>query len=119
VPIGEPLGDWPDERVWEELQLRLATEGWRVNEGHVFDKGITPMRSFVCAPMQGYSQTALRRVWRAQHFSNDTTQLLRDFGQGPFDRRLQLARREHLSRSRAAAVSLAENYAGLPAQPDF
>ena len=37
---------------------------------------------------------------------------------GPFERRLQLARLEHW-RSEAAARSLAENYAGLPAKPDF
>ena len=168
VPIDERLEEWPDERVWEELQTRLATEGWRVNEGQVFDKGITPMRSFVCEPMrygrlllagdaahivpptgakglnlavndarlmaaalvqyyrtgsaepiERYSQTALRRVWRAQDFSNYMTQLLHDLGRGPFDRKLQLARLEYLSRSKAAARSLAENYAGLPAAADF
>jgi p-hydroxybenzoate 3-monooxygenase len=168
VPIEEQLENWPDERVWDELQLRLATEGWRVNEGDVFDKGITPMRSFVCEPMQygrlflagdsahivpptgakglnlavndarllatglvewyragsadaldRYSEAALRRVWRAQDFSNYMTQLLHDLGQGPFDRKLQLARLEYLGRSPAAARSLAENYAGLPATPDF
>src|SRR5207302_7779339 len=52
VPIGEDVGSWPDDRVWEELQLRLGTEGWSVNEGPVFDKGITPMRSYVCDPMR-------------------------------------------------------------------
>jgi len=45
VPVHEQLDRWPDERILEELQLRLATEGWSVNEGEVFDKGITPMRS--------------------------------------------------------------------------
>ena len=40
-------------------------------------------------------------------------------GRGPFDRRLQLARLDYLDRSEAAARSLAENYAGLPAAPDF
>jgi p-hydroxybenzoate 3-monooxygenase len=168
VPLDEDLGNWPDERVWEELQVRLASGGWQVNEGPVFDKGITPMRSFVCEPMQygrlllagdaahivpptgakglnlavndarlmaaalvhrytsgsdalvqRYSESALRRVWRAQDFSNYMTQLLHDLGGGPFERRLQLARLEYLSRSQAAARSLAENYAGLPARPDF
>jgi p-hydroxybenzoate 3-monooxygenase len=58
-------------------------------------------------------------VWRAQDLSNDITQLLYDLGRGLFDRKLQLARLRYLSRSRAAATSLAENYAGLPAAPDF
>jgi p-hydroxybenzoate 3-monooxygenase len=47
------------------------------------------------------------------------TQLLHDLGTGPFERMLQLSRLEYLSRSKAAATSLAENYAGLPAQEDF
>jgi p-hydroxybenzoate 3-monooxygenase len=168
VPADEQLDGWSDERIWEELQTRLATEGWRVNEGEIFEKGITPMRSFVCEPMQygrlylagdaahivpptgakglnlavndvrllaraltrwyrdgstdaleGYTETALRRVWRAQDFSNYMTQLLHDLYQGAFDERLQLARLEYLSRSVAAATSLAENYAGLPATDDF
>ena len=52
VPAAERIEDWPDERIWAELQLRLAREGWRVNEGPILDKGITPMRSFVCEPMR-------------------------------------------------------------------
>jgi p-hydroxybenzoate 3-monooxygenase len=168
VPLDEQIERWPDERIWEELQLRLASEGWSVNEGPIFDKGITPMRSFVCDPMQyerlflagdaahivpptgakglnlavndvrllaaaldrwyrtssrerldAYSETALRRVWRAQDFSNYMTQLLHDLGGGPFEHRLQLSRFDYLARSEAAARSLAENYAGLPATTDF
>ncbi|HXJ38517.1 MAG TPA: 4-hydroxybenzoate 3-monooxygenase [Bryobacteraceae bacterium] len=49
----EDIADWPDERIWSELQARLATrDGWRPNEGEIFQKGITPMRSFVVEPMQ-------------------------------------------------------------------
>ncbi len=47
------------------------------------------------------------------------TQPLHDLGSGSFDRRLQLAQLEYLGRSEAAARSLAENYAGLPATADF
>jgi p-hydroxybenzoate 3-monooxygenase len=47
------------------------------------------------------------------------TQLLHDLGDGEFGRNLQLARLEYLERSEAAARSLAENYVGLPAAPDF
>lgn len=168
VPADEDIERWPDERIWEELQIRQATEGWRVNEGEIFEKGITPMRTYVCEPMRfgqlfltgdaahivpptgakglnlavndvrllaagltrwyasgsrdgldAYSDTALRRVWRAQDFSNYMTHLLHDLGTGEFDRMLQLARLDYLERSRAAATSLAENYAGLPAAPDF
>jgi p-hydroxybenzoate 3-monooxygenase len=69
--------------------------------------------------LDGYSTAALRRVWRAQDFSNYMTQLLHDLGGGPFERRLQLARLEYVDRSEAAARSLAENYVGLPAEPEF
>jgi len=48
----EPLGEWPDDRIWEELQARTALEGWTLHEGPVLEKGITGMRSFVAEPMQ-------------------------------------------------------------------
>jgi p-hydroxybenzoate 3-monooxygenase len=43
---------WPDERIWEELQLRFESGDFRLNEGPIFERGITPMRSFVAEPMQ-------------------------------------------------------------------
>jgi p-hydroxybenzoate 3-monooxygenase len=49
----ENIEDWPDDRIWRELNARLTTDdGWRPNEGPVFQKGITPMRSFVAEPMR-------------------------------------------------------------------
>ena len=49
----ENLEEWPDERVWEELQTRLAGEQTPiVARGTVLQKGVTPMRSFVAAPMR-------------------------------------------------------------------
>jgi p-hydroxybenzoate 3-monooxygenase len=48
----EDLERWPDERIWEELQTRFATDGWSLNEGPLRDKCVTPMRSFVAEPMQ-------------------------------------------------------------------
>ena len=47
----EDIAEWPDERIWEELQLRLELEGWTLGEGPVLEKGITGMRSFVVEPM--------------------------------------------------------------------
>jgi p-hydroxybenzoate 3-monooxygenase len=69
--------------------------------------------------LEAYTRTALRRVWRAQDFSNYMTQLLHDLGGGSFQRGLQLSRLEYVERSEAAATSLAENYVGLPAADDF
>jgi p-hydroxybenzoate 3-monooxygenase len=53
VPPDEDLAHWPDARIWEELHTRLETgDGWKLNEGPVLEKGITPMRSYVCEKMQ-------------------------------------------------------------------
>ena len=53
VPATERIDDWPDDRIWTELQTRLATDdGFELAEGPLLDKGITPMRSFVSTPMQ-------------------------------------------------------------------
>ena len=168
VPPGEDIGDWPDDRIWKELQIRMASEGWELNEGPVLEKGITPMRSYVCEPMQhgrlflagdaahivpptgakglnlaandvrllaaalldwyrdgeterldSYTSTALRRVWRAQDFSNYMTTLLHQLGEGPYIEQLQLSRLAYLERSEAAEMVFAENYVGLPATEDF
>lgn len=48
----DPIADWPDARIWEELHTRLAAEGWTLTEGPIIQKGIIAMRSFVCEPMQ-------------------------------------------------------------------
>jgi p-hydroxybenzoate 3-monooxygenase len=49
----EDLTQWPDERIWEELQTRLATDGgWKLTQGPILQKGVTGMRSFVAEPMQ-------------------------------------------------------------------
>ena len=49
----EDLEQWPDSRIWEELQARMETrQGFRLNEGPILQKGVTPMRSFVVEPMQ-------------------------------------------------------------------
>lgn len=48
----ERIEDWSDDRIWSELGTRLALDGWILDTGPVLDKGITPMRSFVSAPMR-------------------------------------------------------------------
>jgi len=49
----ESIANWSDDRIWDELRLRMAThDGWVLKEGPVLQKGITPMRSFVAQPMQ-------------------------------------------------------------------
>jgi p-hydroxybenzoate 3-monooxygenase len=48
----ELIENWSDERIWQELQTRLACKGWTLTEGPILQKGITGMRSFVVEPMQ-------------------------------------------------------------------
>jgi p-hydroxybenzoate 3-monooxygenase len=54
VDPDESIENWPDDRIWHELQRRfeLPGSGWDLKQGPVLDKGITPMRSFVSAPMR-------------------------------------------------------------------
>src|SRR6185437_16976790 len=44
--------DWPEARIWQALQERFALPGWAVKEGPALDIAVTPMRSFVSAPMR-------------------------------------------------------------------
>ncbi|WP_030915322.1 4-hydroxybenzoate 3-monooxygenase [Streptomyces sp. NRRL B-24720] len=164
VPNGTDPADWPDDRIWDELDARFATDGdWRLQRGPITSKAVLPMRSFVTEPMRWgriflagdaahivpptgakglnlavsdvvvlarafahlkdsgstelldtYSDTCLRRVWRAEHFSYFmTTTLHTDPGQSAFETRLQVSQLDRVSSSRHAAAELAENYAGL------
>jgi p-hydroxybenzoate 3-monooxygenase len=64
--------------------------------------------------LDAYSETCLRRVWRAEHFSWwMTTMLHRAPGSDAFTLRLQQSQLRYLRTSRAAAQSLAENYVGV------
>ncbi|HTQ77810.1 MAG TPA: 4-hydroxybenzoate 3-monooxygenase [Burkholderiales bacterium] len=66
-----------------------------------------------------YSERALRRVWRAEHFSWWMTSMLHRFhDESPFDQRLQLSQLRYVTESRAAAAMLAENYVGIPLERD-
>lgn len=47
----EDLALWPDARIWEELRRRLGC-GAELQEGEILQKGVTPMRSFVCETMR-------------------------------------------------------------------
>ena len=65
--------------------------------------------------LEAYTQTVLRRVWRAQHFSWWMTSMLHRFSEATdFDLRRQIAELETVTSSPAGARLLAENYTGLP-----
>jgi p-hydroxybenzoate 3-monooxygenase len=161
----ESTADWSDDRIWAELQARLATKsGWQLVEGPILQKGVIGMRSAVVEPMRhgalflagdaahivpptgakglnlavadvrvlaralvefyrsgrtdlidAYSDTCLRRVWKAQRFSWWMTSMLHRFpGGDAFQHRVQLAELDYVTSSPVAAATLAENYVGLP-----
>jgi p-hydroxybenzoate 3-monooxygenase len=165
VPLDERLEDWPDDRLWDELALRLGPEaGQRITRGPALEKSIAPLRSFVFEPMRygslflagdaahivpptgakglnlassdvaylsaaliqyfrqgshegidGYSNTALARVWKSERFSWSLTTLMHRFPEGgEFGRRMQVAELDYIAASRAARTAIAENYIGLP-----
>jgi p-hydroxybenzoate 3-monooxygenase len=67
--------------------------------------------------LENYSTTCLRRVWRGQRFSWWMTQMFhrqRGGEYAAFEMKRQLAELDYVTSSRAASISLAENYAGLP-----
>ncbi len=158
------VDQWPDEKIWEELSVRLGTEGWSLTSGPIFEKSITPMRSYFIDNMQygrlflagdaahivpptggkglnlaiadvkhlvdgmvdfyknnsmksleKYSEVALKRIWRAQDFSNFMTTLFHKQAEhGSFTYQLQKAKFDYIKRSKAYATTVAENYVGMP-----
>ena len=158
----DQVKNWPDARIWEELHTRLeGSDGWKLAEGRIFQKGIIAMRSLVVEPLRygrlflagdaahivpptgakglnlavndvrvlsqalaahyrgneetlkTYSATALKRVWRAEHFSWWMTSMLHRFHDDtPFQHRIQLAELDYVVSSKAKALTLAENYVG-------
>lgn len=165
VPLTERLEDWPDERLWDELAIRLGPEaGAKITRGPALEKSIAPLRSYVFEPMRygslllcgdaahivpptgakglnlaasdvhyaaealvpffrrgdgealaGYSSEALARVWKSERFSYSLTRLMHRFPEdGPFERAMQVAELDYIASSRAAQMTIAENYVGLP-----
>jgi len=65
--------------------------------------------------LAGYTETATRRVWRAEHFSWFMTSLLHRFDEAtPFQQQLQRSELDYVVSSTAASTALAENYVGMP-----
>jgi len=53
VPLTERIEDWSDERLWDELAVRLGPEAAaHLVRGPALEKSIAPLRSYVFAPMR-------------------------------------------------------------------
>jgi p-hydroxybenzoate 3-monooxygenase len=65
--------------------------------------------------LDGYSATALRRIWRAERFSAWLTSVLHAYpGRSSFDRALQIAELDYLVGSASAQAAFVESYTGTP-----
>lgn len=63
----------------------------------------------------GYRDRALARIWKSERFSWSLTKLMHSFpDQNAFERQMQVAEMDYLSRSPAMQTAIAENYVGLP-----
>jgi len=53
VPLTARVEDWPDDRIWDELAIRLGPEAApTITRGPSIEKSIAPLRSYVFAPMR-------------------------------------------------------------------
>jgi p-hydroxybenzoate 3-monooxygenase len=53
VPVTEKVEDWSDERIWDELAIRLGPQAAEhITRGPSIEKSIAPLRSYVFAPMR-------------------------------------------------------------------
>lgn len=53
VALDEKLEDWPDDRLWDELQIRLGPDATsHLQRGAALEKSIAPLRSYVFEPMR-------------------------------------------------------------------
>jgi p-hydroxybenzoate 3-monooxygenase len=53
VPLTERIEDWSDDRVWDELSVRLGPEAAaNITRGPSIEKSIAPLRSYVFEPMR-------------------------------------------------------------------
>lgn len=53
VPLTERVEDWSDERLWDELAVRLGPEAAAgITRGPALEKSIAPLRSYVFEPMR-------------------------------------------------------------------
>ena len=52
VAPDDDIANWSDDRIWDGLSTRMAIDGWTLQSGPTLGKSITPMRSFVSAPMR-------------------------------------------------------------------
>ena len=76
---------------------------------------ITAVKQDQRAPLDGYSEQALARIWKAMRFSWQMTTMLHQFdGEDSFSAQMRKASLSHLARSETARRDLAENYVGLP-----
>lgn len=52
IPVDDTVADWSDDRIWSELQLRLAKDDWKLKKGKIFTKEVLKMKRVNTQTMQ-------------------------------------------------------------------
>ena len=52
IPSKDTVADWSDAKIWSELQIRLAKEGWKIAEGKIIAKKIVAMKQVISQTIQ-------------------------------------------------------------------
>lgn len=52
IPLNDTVEDWSDERIWKALRERLASPGWTLTKGKIFQKRLMALRNYVIEPMR-------------------------------------------------------------------
>ena len=52
IPLEDTADNWSSDRIWSELQLRLAKDDWSLTQGRIIGKQVLTMRSFSTQTMQ-------------------------------------------------------------------
>ncbi|WP_428929390.1 4-hydroxybenzoate 3-monooxygenase [Marinibacterium sp. SX1] len=82
---------------------------------YLHDALIRAIRGQGTTGIDGYSERALARIWKAMRFSWQMTTMLHRFdGEDAFAAQMRKATLDHLAQSETARRELAENYIGLP-----
>ena len=115
-PPDEDIKQWSDDRIWDELDIRMRAEGWVLNHGEIFQKDVTQLRSFFSEPMahgrlflcgdashivpptgakglnSAFADISVLSAGLIQHYKNDDDSILKQYAEVALRRNHQVQR---------------------------
>jgi len=112
----EDLGEWSDDRIWDELDTRLGASDWTLQRGEITQKDVTPLRSFFSEPMShgrlflagdashivpptgakglnsAFADVSVLSAALIKHFKNDDSSILESYSEIALRRNRQVQR---------------------------